>query len=91
MDVVIDALAVYRLTKLQQVDEFPPAKAVRERVLSSDLPESLLYLYECPWCASVWWGFLVYAARKRAPRLWAAVSFALAASAVTGLITEREP
>jgi hypothetical protein len=91
MDPVIDALATYRLTRLAQVDEFPPAAALRHRILNGNAPEVLKYLYECPWCLSMWIGLGVAIARRRAPRLWRSVGFALAASAVTGLITEREP
>lgn len=87
VDTVIDALATYRLVRLVQEDEFPPAAAVRNCVYESDLPEVVKDLYGCPWCLSFWVGLGVAAARRN--RMWKPVAFALAASAVTGLISER--
>ncbi len=53
--------------------------------------KSLAYLWECDWCASAWIGAaLTYATwRWTETMLW--VTAALAASAVTGLLAQREP
>lgn len=88
---VIDALATYRLTRLVQRDTLPPVRRAREHVMESDeVPESVKELLDCPWCLSFWVGLLVVWLRRAAPRAWRPVALALAASAVTGLISTQE-
>jgi hypothetical protein len=90
MDPIIDAVATYRLTRLAQTDTFPPVAFVRSKVVNSRSPEWVQELAECPWCLSMWVGLGVYTMRRRYPKLWRPLAFALAASAVTGLISEKE-
>jgi hypothetical protein len=87
VDTAVDALAVFRLTRLLQVDEVPPMPAVRKAVLDRIATTPWGQLVDCPWCLSVWVGLLVAVARRATPRVWGALSFVLASSAVTGLIT----
>lgn len=84
---LVDAAAVYRLTRLATRDTFPPAVALRERV--EELPGGWSDLAHCPWCVSVWAGAAVSAARTLAPRPWRPVAYALALSTVVGLAATR--
>jgi len=45
-------------------------------------------LLDCPWCLSVWVGLGVAVLRRVCPRLWGLASAGLAASAVTGLLSQ---
>lgn len=78
----ITALATYRVTKLLIEDEI--TEPVRSRIQEKFPPEStkIGYLTTCPWCVSVWVALPVYFLPK-------SVKTALAASAVTGLVSER--
>lgn len=87
LDVAVDALAVARLTKLVQEDEFPFGPA-REWLLDNYGDTKPAMLAECPWCLSVWFGFLAVWARHRFPRAWPLLARALAASQVTGNLAE---
>lgn len=91
-ELVVDALATYRLTRLVQREMFPPVAAARRYLNEDWVREGTSadeLLNNCPWCLSFWVGVGVRAARAAFPRLWRVVGFALAASAVTGLISER--
>lgn len=57
------ALTSCRLTRLLTVDEFPPIKVQRMRVLDRWGPDSWqAYLSRCPWCMGVWMSGAVTAA-----------------------------
>lgn len=88
-DVVVDALATYRLTKLV-VDDVITAPA-REKIFEKHPPHdrSWSYALTCPWCSSIYLGFAVAVARKFFPRAWDVAATGLAASAVTGIVSER--
>lgn len=94
---MIDALATYRLTRLLQQDSLPPLPAVRDALMARVGSTPASELLDCPWCLSVWLGAIVVVLRRVCPRLWDLVAPALAASAVTGLLSqvaaelEREP
>lgn len=66
-------------------------ESVDARYRTNMFMKSLAYLWECDWCASAWVGAgLTYATwRWSTTMLW--VTAALAASAVTGLLAQREP
>lgn len=89
MDDVKDVLAIYRLTRLVIADEI--TQPIRDKVWEKHPPEAtkIGYLFTCPWCASIWVGVGVAAARKIAPAAWSFAATALAGSAVAGLIEER--
>ncbi len=84
-----DCLATYRVTRLV-VDDVITA-GVREKIFEKYPPHdrSWSYALTCMWCASIWVGLGVVAARKAAPTVWDPVASALGASAVTGLMSER--
>ena len=86
---VIDALAVYRLTRLITQDEL--MEPVREFIWHNHPPEDtkIGYFITCPWCTSVWIGGAVVVARAVAPRQWDLVARALALSSVAGMISSR--
>lgn len=86
--VAVDALATYRLTRLLQQDTVPPLPAVRERLMARYGASPYSELLDCPWCLSVWLGLVVAALRRVCPRLWGITAHALAASAVTGLLSQ---
>ncbi len=85
VELSVDALAAYRLTRLATTDAIAdvPRTALQRRSVF------LLDLLNCPWCTSVWVSFGVVAARRSVPRLWDPVATALALSAVAGFIAER--
>lgn len=89
VDFARDALAVYRLTKLVIDDKI--TEDVREKVWEKYPPEStkIGYLFSCPWCVSMWVGLGAVAVKKVAPDAWEALSTAMAASAVSGILEER--
>jgi hypothetical protein len=86
VDLAVDALATFRLTRLLVEDEI--AEPIRRRVWKRFDPQETKvgYLFTCPWCVSIWVGAAVVAARRVAPGPWGVGSTALALSAVTGLI-----
>lgn len=84
MNVLIDALAVARLTRL--VTEDTITEPLRERL--SDR-ERLHYLITCPWCSSPYIAAGALLARRFAPGLWDPLARVLAFSEVAGLIAER--
>ena len=89
-DDIVDALAVHRLTKLV-VDDYL-TQPLRDRVIrrfGQPDESKTAYLFHCPWCASIYIGIGVVAARTIAPKVWRPLSYALAFSSVTGLIEEH--
>lgn len=104
IDLALDALSVYRLTRLVTTDAImqPARDAVGRRAVvrvphgDSSYPAAgrkpwpfLADLMRCDWCVSMWIGFGVMAARRLAPDVWQPVATALAFSTVAGLIAER--
>lgn len=87
-DLAVDALAVFRLTRLLQVDTVPPMPKIRQAALDKLARTPYGDIVDCPWCLSVWVGLLVAVARRASPRVWAVASWVLASSAITGLITQ---
>ena len=84
MTFLVDALAVYRLTRLVTRDRI--TEPLRTRVESG--PEWLTYLLRCGWCASPYLAVGVITARRLVPRAWAPAAGVLACSAVAGLLTD---
>ena len=92
VDVVVDALATYRLTVLIKDDKITERlrRAVFRRYGERDDKDvrSPSYLLGCPWCLSIYFGALAVVARRLAPRQWTSLSRTLALSAATGLLAE---
>lgn len=88
-DVAVDVLATYRLTRLV-VEDVITAPA-REKIFEKYPPneDKWSYALTCPWCASIWLGAGVAIARRFFPRAWDVAATGLAASAVTGIVSER--
>jgi Protein of unknown function (DUF1360) len=87
VDIAVDVLTVFRLTRLLQVDTIPPIPKLRQAALDKLARTPYGAIVDCAWCLSVWIGLLVAVARRASPRVWGAVSWVLASSAVTGLMT----
>lgn len=99
LDLLVDAAATYRLTRLVTTDTFPPVKAARVRIVNdhttttrnahgtTDEPDALAELVQCPHCASFWIAVAVVAARILAPKWWRPLATALAFSAVAGNVS----
>jgi hypothetical protein len=85
---VLEALAVYRATRLLQQDEVPPVARLRERLMQRYGTSPWSALLDCPWCLSVWLGGASVALRHLAPRFWRIGASVLASSAVAGVISE---
>lgn len=90
LELVVDTLASYRLTKLIK-DDFitaPLRDAVEENAGPPDRSK-LSYLVHCPWCLSIYFGFGLTVARRLAPGPTDLAARGLALSALTGLISQR--
>ena len=89
---IVDAITVYRLTRLVVVDGI--TEPVRERIISKrdgstrDWWEQLL---TCRYCVGVWVGFGVMGARWLIPGVWTPIAYALAISAAAPLLAGLEP
>ena len=91
MNVLIDALATFRLVRLATRDEVTAPLRARLRhpaaqVLSPMIAARVEPMLSCPWCLSWWVALGVVSARRLAPDLWDPIARALAFSAVTGLV-----
>lgn len=95
----VNALAAYRLTRVWTRDQVPPMPAIR-RWLGTKLdayedahhgkPHPLQPLTDCPWCVGFWAALGVVAlATLPTRRAWTPLAAALAASAITGHLSER--
>lgn len=88
IDLLTDALACFRLTRILTTDRI--AQPVRDWAKDHESRESGVgYLVTCDWCTSIHLGVAVVLARRFAPKVWRPVAQALAFSAVTGLIAEH--
>lgn len=87
---LVDALAVYRLTRLITRDSLPPIQHARNRVLDRWGTSPWSELAVCPWCMSVWIAGPVIVARLETPTWWSPLALLLAYSTVTGQLSERE-
>lgn len=85
LTLLIDALVVFRLTRLLIADKI--SEAPRERL--ARVGPNAAYFTTCPWCVSWWMGCLVVAARRLAPKAWSPVAEALAFSGMAGPMIER--
>jgi hypothetical protein len=68
VELIVDALAVHRLTRLAQDDEVWPVPELREASLRRVGDGRWADLASCPWCVSVWIAGGVVAARLLFPR-----------------------
>jgi hypothetical protein len=101
VDLVINSMAAYRLTRLWTRDSLPPLPAVRQHVLDkldeiqdakhTTQEHPLAELVHCPWCIGFWISAGVVGAATLAPRAWRPLATALAFSAVVANIATREP
>lgn len=81
------SLATFRIVRLIGVDDFPPVKAIRDRLIKRFGEDHLIVeAASCPWCLSIHVGAVVVAATSRWPRLRRGL-MVLALSASTGLIS----
>lgn len=88
VDAVLEALAVFRATKLMQQDDLPPLPELREKLMARYGASRWSALLDCPWCLSVWLGLASVGLRHLAPRFWRVGASVLASSAVAGVISE---
>ncbi|MGH9287106.1 MAG: DUF1360 domain-containing protein [Acidimicrobiales bacterium] len=88
-ELLVDALAVARLTHLIQQDTIPPLPALRRAVTDRWGDRAVTDLVDCPWCVSVHVAVMVALARARFPRAWPWVARVLAASTVAGHLGSR--
>jgi hypothetical protein len=100
---VVDALAVYRLTILVVQDSITaPVRAWligRERIqrvgngpgegLAVAARPKLAEFLGCPWCVSIWLGGLVVVLTAWIPAVWQYPGMGLAFSGVAGYLAER--
>lgn len=84
-DLVIDALAVWRIVRFIQRDSL--IEEPREELINRYGHLKISELLTCPWCAGIWVAAGVVLARQVAPRLWGKIAQGLAFSAGAGVIT----
>lgn len=88
----VDALAVYRLSRLVTRDSLPLVKRPREALVRrGQRGHSLTWwaeLVTCPWCVSMYLAPIVLGARAYAEVAWSPLALVLAGSAVAGLLSE---
>ena len=87
VDLVVDALASYRVTRLLVSDGIVDRQrhSIVEHLRRRG-HRKLVELSEYPWCIGFWVACGVVAARRTAPRVWSPVAEAFALSAVYGLL-----
>lgn len=90
VDLAVDTLASYRMTKLIRDDMItePLRQAVYSRFGPPD-ESKVSYLITCPWCMSMWFGFALVLAHRHTPAAAQVVTRALAVSALTGLLNQK--
>lgn len=90
IDFLTLSLATFRIVRLFGVDDFPPIKHVRDRLIKRFGEDHLIVeAASCPWCASWYLGAGVMAAARR----WSWVRTALlvpALSAAAGLLSSLD-
>lgn len=94
-DLVLDAAAVARITRLINEDRVPFGP-IRDRILVEAAKDSgglgsssrLAELVVCPWCVSIWVGAAVVLVAPRVPG-WPILRRLLAYSLVAGMVAER--
>ncbi len=89
-----DAIVRWSYEAKGRSDDGPPMPDVPGEwsgwAMGDDRAPKPAVLVTCRWCASVWIGFGVVAARRFAPRAWEPVARALALSAVASLLSGLE-
>ena len=100
MNLVLDLLAVHRLTRLITRDEITEplretiekeiGTAVDAKIITAATADRLAYLIRCDWCASIWAAGFALAMKRYLPDTWANLRYVLAASTVTGFIASYE-
>lgn len=86
---VVDALAVFRVTRLIVEDEITADLRSAWFERHDPAATKLGYLVTCPWCTGFWVSAAVVAARAAAPKAWNPVAKVLALSAVAGILQSR--
>jgi hypothetical protein len=92
MNLLISALATYRLTKLVIEDKI--LEGPRESIFAhygDPKVSRMSYAFTCPWCVSMYAGLAVSLGDTVFPRTTKILTRALAFSAITGMLAEREP
>jgi hypothetical protein len=98
----LDALAVFRLTRLVVADSITANLRIRasgvrptsdrhltgEKMIMVARPRLAEFL-GCPWCVSPWLAAAVVACQALAPHVWLYAAAVLAFSAVAGLLAEH--
>lgn len=89
---VVELLAGYRLTRavVEDSHDMPllvPLRAAAEQALGDRPWRDVI---DCPWCASLYIGLGMAAARRLVPGPWGVVARALAVSAAAGLLRQTE-
>ena len=88
IDLVTDALATHRLTRLIVQDSvFDRPREHTKKALHAAGYDKALELLRCPFCVSIYCAFGVVIARRVAPRAWSPVARALALSSVAGTLS----
>lgn len=89
VDLVVDIVATYRLTRLIIDDRL--TEELREIIYSKFPPTTtkIGYILGCRWCMSIWAGAAIFGLRKLSPQTADYVSGVLASSAIVGVVSDR--
>lgn len=87
---VVNVLAVHRLTHLVIDDKI--TEPLRDRIFDrfGQPMDTWTYLFTCPWCVSIWLAALAVAGILWFPLIWLPLALLLALSSATGLIYKIE-
>lgn len=95
LTVVVDALAVFRLTRLVLADAI--LDAPRDWLMARDKRSrrqgrrlGWVVFLTCGWCVSMWIAAGVVAARMLLPTFWSPVALVLALSAIAAVLMAHE-
>lgn len=87
-DLVIDALAVYRLTRMINQDYI--FEDLRNKIFEHFPRDTKIgYLFTCDWCMSIWCAAFLFTIKKLRPEEYKILAGILATSGITGIISER--
>jgi len=86
---LIDGLAVYRITRLIVEDSILAGPRNRALAWADVHAPKVSEWASCYWCSGLWVAAGVMIVRRTHPRAWPPVAEALALSAVAGILSER--
>jgi hypothetical protein len=89
VELAVDALAAYRLTRLV-IEDRVPFEQTRDWIFNRWPESALAEALGCPWCSGMWVAAGATVASSFAPQVWRPLARTLALSAAIGLLSTWE-